>query len=129
MQELLLDAFNLMHNFIHFNEKQPESLHQEVTRTKQTIQAMSGSDVIIKELQVKGLASFTAYENRAIKVVFDDRTIVRMQQGQELIKVLSRNGEELVFNVHAIARNQNITRECQNYVQVATEFFDWVFLT
>jgi hypothetical protein len=66
---------------------------------------MSGSDFVVKELQVKGLATFTAFENKAIKVVFEDRTIVRMQLGQELIKVLSKNGEELVFNVHSIARN------------------------
>jgi hypothetical protein len=118
-----------MSNYLYFNKAKPESLHEEVTRTKQQIQSMSGSDVILKELQVKGLATFTAFENRAIKVVFDDRTIVRMQQGQELIKLLSKTGEELVFNIHTLARNQSITRECQNYVQVATEFLDWVFLT
>ena len=43
--------------------------------------------------------------------------------------MLSSKGEELVFNVQSMARNQQVTKECQNYVQVATEFLDWVFLT
>jgi hypothetical protein len=43
--------------------------------------------------------------------------------------VLSKNGEEIVFNVHTLARNQQAQRLYQNYIQVTTEFFDWVFLT
>jgi hypothetical protein len=50
-----------MSNYLYFNKAKPESLHEEVTRTKQQIQSMSGSDVILKELQVKGLATFTAF--------------------------------------------------------------------
>jgi len=42
---------------------------------------MSGSDEIVKELDVRGLATFTAFANLAIKVKFEDRTIVRMQKG------------------------------------------------
>ena len=52
-----------------------------------------------------------------------------MQKGQEFIRVLSSKGEELTFNVHSIARNQQAQRQFQKYIQVATEFFDWVFLT
>ena len=78
MQDLLLDGFNLMHNFMFFNEHQGDSLQSEVARTKQEVQQMSGSDAVIKEMTIKGLAAFTAFENRAIKVVFEDRTIVRM---------------------------------------------------
>lgn len=66
---------------------------------------MSASNRVIRELEVKGLATFTAFENSSIKVVFDDRTIVRMQAGLEIIRILSRLGEELVFNVQSIARN------------------------
>ena len=43
--------------------------------------------------------------------------------------MLSKNGEEIVFNIHTLARNQQAQRNYQNYIQVATEFFDWVFLT
>lgn len=42
---------------------------------------MSGSTEILREMEVNGLARFTAYANHAIKVHFDDRTIVRMQKG------------------------------------------------
>ena len=57
-------------------------------------------------MEVPGLARFTAYSNFAIKVLFDDRTIVRMQKGYDVVKILSSQGEELVFNVNSIARNQ-----------------------
>ena len=73
--------------------------------TKFNVQNMSGSDQVVKEMSVSGLANFTAFANHAIKVVFEDRTIVRMQKGQEFIRVLSSKGEELVFSVHSIARN------------------------
>jgi len=42
---------------------------------------MSGSSEVVREMEVNGLGRFTAYANYAIKVRFDDRTIVRMQKG------------------------------------------------
>ena len=42
---------------------------------------MTGSNEVVKEMSVNGLANFTAFSNQAIKVVFEDRTIVRMQKG------------------------------------------------
>ena len=56
-------------------------------------------------MEVNGLGHFTAYANHAIKVHFNDRTIVRMQKGQEVVKVLSSRGEEFVFNLRSISRN------------------------
>jgi len=67
---------------------------------------MSGSAQVLREMEVTGLARFTAFANHAIKVHFDDRTIVRMQKGREVVKVLSSRGEEFVFNIGSIARNQ-----------------------
>lgn len=64
-----------------------------------------------------------------MRVVFDDRTIVRLQRGQDAVKILSRSGEELVFSLSGMGRNQLAQKYYQNYVQVATEFFDWIFLT
>ena len=69
------------------------------------VQNMSGSTEVLREMEVNGLARFTAYANRAIKVHFDDRTIVRMQKGQDVVKVLSARGDEHVFNLGSIARN------------------------
>jgi hypothetical protein len=50
-------------------------------------------------MEVKGLAQFTAYYNKAVKVVFEDRTIVRMMQKCDIVKVLTRKGDEMFFNV------------------------------
>mmetsp|Transcript_1676 Transcript_1676/g.2328 ORF Transcript_1676/g.2328 Transcript_1676/m.2328 type:complete len:80 (-) Transcript_1676:416-655(-) len=75
-------------------------------QTKFLVQKMSGSTEVIREMEVQGLARFTAYANYAIKVHFDDRTIVRMQKGQEVVKILSAKGDEFVFNIGSIARNQ-----------------------
>ena len=61
MQEILLDAYNLMANFIFFTDAKTPTLKEGVARTKFEVQAMSGSDFVVKELQVKGLATFTAY--------------------------------------------------------------------
>ena len=72
---------------------------------------MSGSTEVIREMEVNGLGRFTAYANHAIKVHFDDRTIVRMQKGQEVVKVLSARGEEFVFNMRSIASNQLAQRQ------------------
>jgi hypothetical protein len=50
-------------------------------------------------MEVKGLAQFTSYYNKAIKVVFEDRTIVRMMQKSDIVWVLSIKGDEMFFNV------------------------------
>ena len=68
---------DLMKNFMHYSSPITH-LKDEVEKTKFEIQKMSGSDIIVKELSVKGLATFTAFANKAVKVVFDDRTIIRM---------------------------------------------------
>ena len=70
------------------------------------MQNYSGSSGVVKEMSVQGLARFTAYDNFAIKVLFEDRTIVRMQKGHDTVKILSSSGEELLFSLNSIARNQ-----------------------
>ena len=80
------------------------------------MQNFSGSDEVIKEMEIQGLAKFTAFSNFAIKVLFDDRTIVRMQKGYDVVKILSSQGEELVFNLNSIARNQLAQKKYQNYI-------------
>jgi hypothetical protein len=82
-------------------------------------------------MSVPNLASFTAFCNRSIKVVFDDRTIVRMQHGCESIRILTRLGEEVLINLHK-PRHQNsaafsLMQEYSNYVKVSEEFFQWAF--
>ena len=57
------------------------------------------ADKIVKEMNVADLGHFTAYSNQAIKVVFQDRTIVRMMKDCHIIRVLNRRGDELLFNI------------------------------
>ena len=57
---------------------QQTSLEESLEQTKFNVTNMTGSNEIVKEMSVNGLANFTAFANQAIKVVFEDRTIVRM---------------------------------------------------
>ena len=56
-------------------------------------------DKVYKEMTVKDLGYFTAFNNRAIKAIFEDRTIVRMMHDCRIIRVLNRRGDELLFNL------------------------------
>ena len=118
LQEILVDAFQLMRNFVFYQRNSASSgaagtsepaaastIQQSMEQTKFAVQRMSGSTEVLREMQVQGLGSFTAYANYAIKVHFDDRTIVRMQKGQQVVKILSAKGDEYVFNIGSIARN------------------------
>ena len=50
MQEILLDAYNLMENFIFFTDGQAPSLSEGLLRVKHDVQAMSGSEYVVKEI-------------------------------------------------------------------------------
>jgi hypothetical protein len=82
-------------------------------------------------MSVSGLAHFTAYCNKAVKVVFEDRTIVRLMQGCEAARILTRLGEEVIVSLrrpkHISPDMYSLMQEYGNYIKVAEEFFDWVF--
>jgi hypothetical protein len=82
-------------------------------------------------MEVKGLAHFTAYCNKAIKVVFEDRTIVRMIYGSDVVRILTKLGEEVLVNLrkpkHHHAAAFSLVQEYHNYIKVAEEFFEWAF--
>ena len=78
---------------------------------------------------VEGLGSFTAYTNRSIKVRFEDRTVVRMIQKCDHIRILNARGEEMTVSVDGMARSYHILKEYQNYIKVASEFLEWAYLT
>jgi len=84
----------------------------------------SSSDQVVKEMDVKDLGHFTAFANRAIKAVFQDRTIVRMMKDCKIIRVLNRRGDELLFNLDHPSPAQ---KEYEDYIKVAHEFFEWMF--
>jgi hypothetical protein len=54
---------------------------------------------VVKQMEVPNLATFYAYANESIKVLFTDRTILRMQKNCDAIRILDRSGQEMVFNV------------------------------
>lgn len=87
----------------------------------------SMQDQLYKEMEVAGLAKFTAYCNKSVKVVFEDRTIVRMVHGCENVRLLTRLGEEIMVNMNK--QHPLLIKEYINYIKVAEEFFEWAFLT
>ena len=56
------------------------------------------SDQIVLQQDIKDLGTFTAYSNKAIKVMFNDRTIVRAMLACPIVKILNRKGDELLIN-------------------------------
>ena len=88
---------------------------------------MANSNEVIKQLEVPNLATFYAYGNDSIKVVFTDRTILRMQKNCEAVRILDRMGHEMVFNIRTFQRCEVAMKEYANYVTVAMEFFEWAF--
>lgn len=76
---------------------------------------------------MKDLGTFTAYSNKAIKVIFNDRTIVRAMLECPIVKILNRKGDELLINYEH--PNQVLINEYQEYLRVSQEYLGWVFLT
>jgi hypothetical protein len=61
--------------------------------------SLMANQQVIKEMNVPDLGHFTAYANQAIKAVFLDRTIVRMMKDCQIVRVLNKRGDELIFNL------------------------------
>jgi hypothetical protein len=89
-------------NQSHFNETPNYTLFGEPLEDEFSKASLMASmqDQIYKEMEVTGLAKFTAYCNKVVKVVFEDRTIVRMMQGCESARILTRLGEEIILNLY-----------------------------
>lgn len=95
----------------------------------QQFYSYSGCDEVHHEMKIEALGTFTAYTNRCVKVRFEDRTVLRMKQGSEHIRILNAKGEEMTINLNGVARNYSLLKDYQNYIKVAHEFLDWVYLT
>ncbi len=52
-------------------------------------------DEVVWESKNPGLGHFMAYGDRSIRVRFDDRTLLRLKEGETIAYVLSRRGEQL----------------------------------
>ena len=67
-----------------------------------------------------------AYGDRSVKGMFEDRTIVRMREGREMVLILDRSGREIAINLN---KPNSLFHEYKNYVKVTQEFFEWAFLS
>jgi len=65
-------------------------------------------------------ASFEAFKNHSVKVVFRDRTVVRINFAEEFANILSKYGEQVRVRTDS-------PKEYQNYVDIALQYFDDVF--
>jgi len=65
-------------------------------------------------------ASYEAFKNRSVKVVFRDRTVVRINFAEEFANILSKYGEQVRV------RTDN-PKEYQDYVDLALQYYDDVF--
>ena len=66
---------------------------------------------------MKDLGAFTAYANKSIKIVFNDRTILRAQIGCPIVKILNRKGDELLINYEH--PNHSLMNEYEEYLRVS----------
>lgn len=78
-------------------------------------------DGIKIENTVEGLAHFTAYNDKSIRVLFEDRTLIRIYSDFS-VSALSRNGESARFNLEN-------PYGFESYIPVCVEFYNWVFLS
>ena len=107
------------------SESQSNSSREQEEVSKTVL--MAGSpDAIFKEMEVKDLGHFTAYNNQAIKAVFQDRTIVRIMKDCRIIRILNHRGDELLFNLDH--PHQGMTAY-NDYIKVSQEFFEHSFLS
>ena len=71
------------------------------------------------ENEVEGLGNFIAYNDRSIRVLFNDRTLVRIYH-DFTVSAISRNGEAAKFNLEN-------PYGFEQYVPVCVEFYNWAF--
>ena len=64
--------------------------------------------------------TFQAFNDFSIKIKFADRTMVRLQKGSQVAKILTNTGESLDAHI-----DKNI--QFQDYIQTALEFYEWAF--
>ncbi len=65
-------------------------------------------------------ASFEAFKNHSVKVVFRDRTVVRINFAEEFANILSKYGEQVRVRTDS-------PKEYQDYVDIALQYYDDIF--
>lgn len=72
-------------------------------------------DGIKVENQVEGLATFTAYNDRSVRVLFDDRTVIRIYPDMR-VTAINRSGEVAKLNLDSPIG-------FEEYIPVCVEFY------
>ena len=124
VQECLLDAFLMLRQPYEPNPIYNASSHDSDALSKETLMAAQ-NNLVYKELALEGLGQFTAYTNRTVKVVFEDRTLLRLTDKSDVVKLINRRGEEVVFGLKK--EQSHLQQEYGNYVKVGEDFFEWAF--
>lgn len=60
-------------------------------------------------------------------MVFEDRTLLRLSDKSDVVRLLNKRGEEVVFNLKK--ETSHLQKEYGNYVKVGEDFFEWAFST
>jgi len=64
--------------------------------------------------------SFEAFRNRSIKIAFTDRTVLRINFGEEFANILSKFGEQIRVRI-------DNPKEFEYYVNIAVQYFEDIF--
>eukprot|EP00347_Sterkiella_histriomuscorum_P020126 403339009 len=124
--EILVDAFIIIkHPFVPCELYSQEGAYEDDKLSKESLLAAQ-QNLVVKEMRVEGLAHFIAYSNKSIKVQFDDRTILRMQLNSNILRILSKSGQEVTLN---LSKPNILFNDYRNYIKVADEFYEWCFTT
>jgi len=67
-----------------------------------------------------GYGFFEAYKNKSIKVVFTDRTVLRINFGQDVAQILTKNAERVEVRLDR-------PNDFKDYVKIACEYYENVF--
>ena len=81
MQEALAETYVALGSYFQKTEGYSNKEIEMVDPNSKEALMTSLQDQIYKEMEIDGLAKFTAYCNKQVKVVFEDRTIIRMIYG------------------------------------------------
>ena len=91
-------------------------------------------DEIFKFKEIIDIGSFYGYKNRAIKVNFVDRTILKIDSKFKKIAVTDKFGQNFIFNEESFLKNSNQFKKYfmtnnKSYLDYSLQFYDWCYLS
>ena len=121
LQEVISDVVKII-------EKRKLNAFEEKTTNIKAVVEESNAKEYYKTLPFESIDQrrnehglFEAFKNRSIKVVFKDRTVLRINFAEEFASILTRLGDQIRIRVDS-------PQEFEYYVHVALEYYDDVFM-